>query len=289
MRVEYDLTGCFASYVKKILSPKEYYQSYMRGEASSARFRDAMLADASLAALPGFYESNIERIALTPIDEKLPAEAIIKYLTDYGIVPARDTVNLYEGFEEYRKHIHGSYDHGEFLTSISPEDERLLYAMAALRRPERVFAAGSYYGYFAVWAMKAVAERGGQCVLSDIDEEVCELARKNFDSLGFGAYADIYCRDAESLLLRRTQPIDLLVLDATGDIGDPRPAYRGKRIYGALLKDAKHLLIKGSMIVIHNMEPENPDMQALVDELQGINALGTSYDTYNGLGVYIVV
>jgi len=248
-----------------------------------------MLADESLAALPGFYESNIERISLTPIDEKLPTEAIIKDLTDLGIVSAREPVDLCEGFEEYRRHIHGSYDHGEFLTSISPEDERLLYAMAALRRPKRVFVAGSYYGYFAVWAMKAVSEQGGMCLLSDIDEEVCELARKNFDSLGFGAYAEICCKDAESLLLSRTQPIDLLVLDATGDIGDPRPAYRGKRIYGALLKDAKHLLARDSMIVIHNMEPENPDMQALVDELRAINALGTSYDTYNGLGVYIVV
>ena len=287
--MDYDMTGCFASYVKEVLSPKDYYQSYMRGDISSAQFRDAMLADASLAELPGFFESNIERIALAPIDEKLPAEAIVKDLTDQGIIPACDIMDLYEGFDEYRKHVHANYDHDEFLTSISPEDERLLYAMAALRRPKRVFVAGSYYGYFTVWAMKAVSEQGGMCVLSDVDEEVCELARKNFGSLGFGAYADIRCEDAESLLQRRTQPIDLLVLDATGDHSDSRLAYRGKRIYGALLKDAEHLLAKGSMIVIHNMEPENPDMQALVAELRAINALGTSYDTYNGLGVYIVI
>jgi hypothetical protein len=80
----------------------------------------------------------------------------------------------------------------------------------------------------------------------------------------------------------------MLILDATGDHGDPRPEYRGKRIYGAFLRDAKHLLSEGSAIVIHNMEPENPEMGTLVDELRNIGAFGTSYDTYNGLGVYIV-
>jgi hypothetical protein len=37
------------------------------------------------------------------------------------------------------------------------------------------------------------------------------------------------------------------------------------------------------------MEPENPEMKMLVDELQSINAPGESYDTYNGLGVYVMI
>jgi hypothetical protein len=80
----------------------------------------------------------------------------------------------------------------------------------------------------------------------------------------------------------------MLILDATGRHDDPRPEYRGKRIYGAFLKSAEHLLKKGSVIVIHNMEPENPEMQMLVGKLREICARGTNYETYNGLGVYIL-
>jgi len=285
--MKFIVNGQFAFYVEGVLSSKEYYTKYLDGTIDSAGFRKAMLADKSLKTTPGFSKDNIARIALTPPDEKLPGETIIKHLVGNNIIPPCE--NRYEGFDEYRKHMRGSFSHGEFITFIYPEDERLLYAMAGIAEPKRVFVAGSYYGYFAVWAMKAVAEQGGMCVLSDIDAEVCALAKENFDALGFGDHAEIICEDSEKLLLNRTEPIDMLVLDATGRRDDPRREYRGKRIYGALLKDAKHLLRRGSVIVIHNMEPEDRDMKALVNELKSLNALGTSCDTYNGLGVYVLV
>jgi len=284
--VKFIVNGRFASYVEDIFSSKDYYTDYLNGKINSGQFCELMLADETLAKSEGFSKENIARIALTPIDDKLPAETIIKYLVDNRIMSACG--NMYDGFDEYRTYIRGNYNHGEFFTCIYPEDERLLYAMANITQPKRVFVAGAYYGYFAVWAMKAIAGQGGMCVLSDIDEEVCALAKENFEALGFGNHANVYCVDSEELLLNRTEPIDMLVLDATGRPDDPRPEYRGKCIYGALLKNAKHLLGKGSVIVIHNMEPESPDMQALVSQLKLMNALGTSYETYNGLGVYVI-
>ena len=278
--------GQFAFYVERMLAPKDYYIKYMDGQINSAQFREAMYADTSLSGVPGFNDYNIDHISMTPPDEKLPAETIIKYLTDNNIIPACE--NMYGGFDSYRQHIRENYDHGEFFTCIYPEDERLLYAAAKITQPKNMFVAGSYYGYFAIWAMKTIAENGGTAVLSDVDAEVCELAKANFERLGYGKNTEVCCEDASSLLSRRTEPIDMLVLDATGRHDDPRPEYRGKRIYGAFLKDAKRLLAKGSVIVIHNMD-EKPDMQPLIAELKSINALGANYDTYNGLGVYIIV
>lgn len=278
--------GQFALYADKILSEKGYYRDYLTCKTDSAQFCAAMLADESLLNAAGFSKYAVSRISLTPRDDKLPAEVIIKFFTDTNILPMYD--NIYGGFDEYRKYIRENYDHGPFVTYIFPEDERLLYAVSKITKPEKVFVAGSYYGYFAVWAMKAVRENNGTAVLSDINNEVCGLARENFGRLGYKNNAEIYCEDADALLARRAAPIDMLVLDATGRHDDPRPEYRGKRIYGALLKTAKRLLNKGSVIVIHNMEPENPDMQALVDELKSVNAAGKDYATYNGLGVYIV-
>ncbi|MCL2159581.1 MAG: class I SAM-dependent methyltransferase [Oscillospiraceae bacterium] len=279
-------SGQFALYIEKALSEKDYYKEYLGGKMDSAQFREAMRSDKSLLDASWLNEYNLNRISLMPPDEKLPADTIVKYLAENRIISKYE--DMYEGFDEYRARIRKNYDHGEFITFIYPEDERLLYAVAKITQPKNVFVAGSYYGYFAIWAMKTVCENGGMATLSDINEKVCEVAKKNFEKLGYGDNTEVCCEDAKALFMRRREPIDMLVLDATGRHDDPRPEYRGKRIYGAFLRDAKHLLKKGSAIVIHNMEPKNPDMKMLVDELQEINALGTSYDTYNGLGAYVI-
>lgn len=285
--MKFIVNGQFVFYVEKILASKEYYKDYLNRKINSKQFEEAMRADTSLSNVAGFNDYNFHRISLTPPDEKLPAETIIGHLADNNIIPNTD--GMYDGFDEYRKHIRENYNHGDFFTCIYPEDERLLYAVTKISPPKNAFIAGAYYGYFAIWAMKFVKENGGTMILSDVDNEVCELAKLNFEKLGYIDNAKIDCEDAEKLLLTRTEPIDMLILDATGRGDDPRPEYRGKRIYGSLLKAAKHLLRKGSVIVIHNMESENPEMKMLVDELKSINALGASYDTYNGLGVYYVV
>ena len=276
------VTGQFAVYAAKALAGKDYYQDYMARKISNGQFEQAMAADAAL----GFNEYNVRHVSLTPQDERMPAEHIFGELEAAGLIPGGG--GMYDGFGEFRQYVLENYNHGEFVTFVYPEDELLLYAAAKLVRPARMFMAGSYYGYLAVWAMQAVRDMQGCAVLCDVDGEVCELARENFNRLGFGDCAQILCEDAGAVLARRTEPIDLLVLDATGRHDDERPDFRGKRIYGALLNAAKHLLHKGSVIYIHNMEPDSADMRGLVDGLREINARGASYDTYNGLGVYIV-
>ena len=280
--------GQFALYAERKLASKEYYKDYLDRKIDSVQFYEAMIADASLANVEGFSQYNIKRISLTPPDDKMPTETITKYLLDNNIISKSSVENMYDGFDEYREYIRKNYNHGEFFTCIYPEDEQLLYAIAKIAQPKTAFLAGSYYGYFAIWAMKTIKEKGGTFVLADVDSEVCELSRENFEKLGYGDNVNVYCEDAEKILSERTETIDMLLLDATGRWDDPRPEYRGKRIYGSFLKAAKHLLKKGSVIVIHNMEPENPEMQVLVDELKAINAIGENYDTYNGLGVYYV-
>jgi len=283
------VTGRFADYTEKILEPKEYYREYIRRNIDIKQFHEALLADESLKSVAGFNsEFNIKRIAAIPPDEELPLRKIIGYLEDNKIIESVDYIDICDGFDDYRQTVADKYNHGELVTFVYPEDELLLYAAAKIAKPERLFMAGCYYGYLAIWAMQAVRESGGVAVLSDIDGEVCGLARENFKNLGFENNSEIYCEDAAAILARRTEPIDMLILDATGRGDDERPEFRGKRIYGALFKAAKHLLRKGSVIYIHNMNPEEADMRELVDELAALNARGENYDTFNGLGVYVV-
>ena len=218
------------------------------------------------------------------MDDKKPAEAIVRYLTEKKLISSPE--NMYDGFDEYRDYIYQNYDHGNFYSSIHPEDERLLYAISAITGPQNAFVAGSYYGYFAIWAMKNIAERGGMCILSDINRRVCELAKSNFDRLGFKDHSKVYCEEAEKLMAERGEPIDLLLLDAVGNWNDPRPEYRGKQIYVPILRAASPFLSKGSVIVIHNMRPNYFDR--LISLLKSINALGICYNSYNGLGVYVI-
>ena len=277
--------GQFSCYVEKTLAHKDYYKAYRAGQLDPPQFCEAMFADSALADVPGFHEWNIRRIALTPWDETLPAKKLIGRLIDHHLLPKHE--NMYEGFDAFRKTVREGYDHGEFFTCVFPEDERLLYALAELKKPRRTFVAGAYYGFLVIWAMRSIAACGGTIVLSDIDAEVCALAEQNFRRFGYGNITEVVCADAVELLRARSEPIDMLVLDATGLHDDPRPEMRGKRIYGSLFKAAKRLLAKDALIVIHNMEPEHPDMRELVEELRGIRAIGTNYDTYNGLGAYI--
>ena len=280
------ISGQFALFAEKVLSTKDYYRQFMSGAINPAQFHEKMLEDLSLDAYFGDDKRNYDRLPKTPLDEKMPADTIFKYLVDNNVIPSCDS--MYDGFDEYRQHIRKNYDHGDFYTCIFPEDERLIYAAAQVKQPEEVFVAGAYYGYIAVWVMKTVVKNGGMCVLSDIDKEVCELAAKNFEKLGYGNNSAIHCEGAETLLAGRITPIDMLILDPTGDRDDPRPEYRGKNVYALCLKAAKHLLHKGSMIVVHNMSYDDPELASLVVELQAINALGTAYSTFNGLGVYVV-
>jgi len=279
------ITGQFAVYAEKILADKDYYKDYINQKIDSGQFKAAMYADASLSSVAGFNDYMIEHISVMPPDERMPADKIFGWLENNKIISCNE--NIYDGFNEYRKSVLENYNHGDFITFVYPEDELLMYAAAKIAKPKRLFMAGCYYGYLGIWMMQSVRENGGVAVLSDIDEQVCELARENFKNLGFENNAEICCEDAAAILSRRDEPIDMLVLDATGKGDDERPEFRGKRIYGALLKAAKHLLRKGSVIYIHNME-HSPDMRELIDELREINALGESYPTYNGLGVYII-
>jgi predicted O-methyltransferase YrrM len=281
-------TGPFCRYAEAKLSPKSYYKQYMRGEITSRQFEAAMKADEALLGDPGFSAYNMARIALTPQRETQPSEKIVGYLQSRGLLPVYDEPKMENAFSRYRKNIHKHYCHGDFVTFIYPEDERLFYILAALKKPQSAFMAGAYYGYLAVWAMQALGESGGLFTLSDINEEVCALARENIKGLGYEGHAEVINENAEDLLKKRTGVLDMLVLDATGKHDDPRPEYRGKRIYGSLLKAANHLLAKGTLIFIHNMEPDNPEMGELTEELRRINAVGTHYDTYNGLGAYII-
>jgi len=224
--------------------------------------------------------------------DKLASDTIINFFAENNLMSVPE--NIYEGFDTYRSYIYENYNHGQYYTSVQPEDERLAYAVSKIVKPKSAFIAGSYYGYFAIWLMPHIAENNGLCILSDIDQRVCRLAKNNFDKLGYANNAQIMCEDAVKLLNARKEPLDFILIDALGSWNDPRPDYRGKQIYIPILKAACASLTKGSTILMHNVRPRDFDQRysmnknSMLSILKSIDAVGICYDSRNGLGVFVV-
>lgn len=75
------------------------------------------------------------------------------------------------------------FDHQGLGTYIYPEEGRLLLAIALAFRPRNAVFLGSYYGYWAAWALPAIVACGARAVLVDPDPRVAEVARRSLARL----------------------------------------------------------------------------------------------------------
>jgi len=112
---------------------------------------------------------------------------------------------------------------------------------------------GSYYAFWAIWAMPSVAATDGQAILIDPDAAVCDLAQRNLDALGFGGRAVVRAEKAEDVLPDiEPESLDMVVLDAAGSSDHPDPTYHGKGIYAFMAPAVFEKLRPGAWLVVHN-------------------------------------
>ncbi|WDD94058.1 class I SAM-dependent methyltransferase [Burkholderia sp. FERM BP-3421] len=150
-------------------------------------------------------------------------------------------------------YLRGGFDHQGLGTYIYPEEGRLLLAIALAFRPRRTVFLGSYYGYWAAWALPAIVACGGEAVLVDPDPRVAEVARASLARLYPEARVDVVCDTGEHYLSRGGEPFDLVVLDAELPRDHPDPTRRGKGLYAHLLRAALPRLAARSLLVCHNI------------------------------------
>jgi len=143
-------------------------------------------------------------------------------------------------------------------TSITPPMERLLYAIAAIKRPRTIVGIGIYCGNTLVWNVGPACGSGrvyraDRLVGVDIDREAIELARENFRRIG-AEEVELLAEDGHEFLERIDHPIELLYLDAYG----PLPGTNGpstKLIYLTLLQRAYDKIPKGGLVIAHDTLP----------------------------------
>lgn len=196
-------------------------------------------------------ENQIKLIERFPSSEADFVAAALERLRKEGVIET--TSYCTEAFEAYRTRVAASFDHAERVTYIFPEEERLLYALAEVTKPHRVAFLGSYYGYWAVWALPAISAAGGTATLLDTDGECVSLARRNIECLGLGGSAEVVARDAITYMLESREHFDWVVLDAEGPkLGLPYDE-TDKALYYAMGTAAIERLRPGGMLICHNI------------------------------------
>ncbi len=184
--------------------------------------------------------------------EPLPAEIAVvdealATLAGAGIIPHTDYDH--ERFAAHRAAVRSVFEIP--WTAITPRQERLIWALNAIRRPRRLIAAGVFCGFTFICNVGAAVGSGALYEAEDlvgveIKREEAERAERNVRRLDPTGLARIVAADAIDVVAAYPGPIDLLYLDADGD------RERGKGIYLEILEAAYDRLAPGALVLAHN-------------------------------------
>ncbi len=131
--------------------------------------------------------------------------------------------------------------------NVPVEDGRLLRVLAESIGARRVVEIGTSNGYSGLWFCLALQATGGNLTTYEIDRRRAALARDNFRRAGVDRLVTLVEGDAHVEVTRRSEPIDLLFIDADKDG------------YLDYLKKLLPRVRPGGLIVAHNMRSPAPD------------------------------
>lgn len=238
--------------------------SALRGHAEYRDFRDGSMTRADYSRWVESRFDELSELGLNrdkqnlstrfPMNDHECVANVLATLAEDGLVPGAGYP--VDAFEQFAERVAGEWDHGGRTTFIFPEEARLMFALAHQVRPRNAVFLGSYYGYWAIWALPAVAAAGGRVTLVDVDGDVMALAERNIAALGYADLVDFVVADA-SEHARTLSDVDLCVLDAEGPLDAPDPDLRDKAIYYPHTRAVSHALPQGALLVAHNVLLEN--------------------------------
>lgn len=210
---------------------------------------DAMLASETAPFLSENERALSARLHWRPGDTVAQA---LDELVEAGVLES--TEYDVDAFAAIRDSMSETWDHGGRRTFIFPEEAQLLFAIANVTRPRTIAFLGSYYGYWAAWALAGAAPWLERAVLLDIDPDVTALAAANLTRLGLATGVEVVAGDAiEHMAAEPPDTFDLVVLDAEGPRTGPDRRFLGKRIYGPIVEAAMPRLKAGGRLVAHNI------------------------------------
>jgi caffeoyl-CoA O-methyltransferase len=100
------------------------------------------------------------------------------------------------------------------MMNVPLEDGRLLRLFAESIGAKHVVEIGTSNGYSGIWLCLALQATGGKLTTFEIDAHRAALARENFKRAGVDQMVTLIEGDAHKEVLKLTEPIDLVFLDA---------------------------------------------------------------------------
>jgi predicted O-methyltransferase YrrM len=293
------MPGTIHTKIVNALSSFAPFQDFRAGRLTRDAYVDVLERDEPRMASFGLNRDQFHLSGRFPADEEAFVDGILADLRGQGAIPT--TAYDKAAFTAFRRRVMAEFNHGEFSTYIFPEEERLVYALSEIAKPVSAAILGSYYGYWAIWTMPALARSKGRAWFLDIDERVNKLGLTNFTCLGFGAQVEFVTRDAVKFLEATATTFDFALIDAEGPEEHSDPDYRKKYIYYPIFKACLPRLRPDALVAVHNMLLSNLSHDRYFQERIVINQqqfhklmpfLGehfrvrTEYPTSEGVGVY---
>lgn len=213
----------------------------MTDETRNGEFRAPGWETYKMSTREPFVELEPVWAEVAIVDEALLA------LRDRGIIPRASYDR--DAFAAHREAVRESFEIP--WTAISPRQERLIWALNAIRRPARMIAAGIFCGFTFICNAGAGVGPGAvydaeDLVGVEIKAEEADRARRNVETVAPNGPARIVAADAVEFVRDYCGMIDLLYLDANGDRG------RGKGIYLEILEAALPHMAPGALVLAHN-------------------------------------
>jgi len=245
-----DLTGTVFAAAQTALQHLPGYRSFSAGTGARGDYLGLVQSQADALMAAGVPRGDLPFIKRFPRHARDCAEIILADLHKRGLV---HTTTYDKGLLGQTEENMTGFDHGAFKTYIYPEEGLLLAMIAGVTTPRDAIFLGSYYGYWAHWAIPTIVARGGRVTLVDPNPKCCAVALSNLVYNGHGAAVRVIESRGEDFLRTTSDLFDLCVLDAENPRDHPDPEQRGKRVYHSLMKDCLPRLRQNALLVCHNI------------------------------------
>jgi predicted O-methyltransferase YrrM len=244
------LVGTVFAAAHAALDRSSVYHSFRANDAPRAEFCRLVESRAEDLQAAGVPESDVPFMKRFPRNPRAYTTRVLADLHRRGILTTAtcDAMRL-----QQTELMMADYKHGSFKTFIYPEEGLLLAAIADIAKPRHAIFLGSYYGYWANWAIPAIVAAGGKVTLVDPNETCCDIARQNLRANGLAESVELVASRGEPYLATCDETFDLVVLDAENPRDCPDPDQRGKRVYHSLMQACLPRLAPSALLVCHNI------------------------------------
>jgi caffeoyl-CoA O-methyltransferase len=135
----------------------------------------------------------------------------------------------------------------EEIPIVGPVVGELLFLLARATRAKRILELGTATGYSAINLARAIIDRAGRLVTLEMDHDMAERARANFQKAGVQHLIEVREGDALEEMSKLIEPFDVIFMDID------------KEHYAPVLDQCRRLLRVGGLLLADNVAFKDAD------------------------------